>query len=642
MHAPPLPVDEPTRLQALERYDVLDSPPEDAFDDLTAIAAQVCGYPIALLSLIDRDRQWFKSRYGIDGMRETARRNAFCAHAILQQDVFEIPDALKDPRFAANPYVLGAPDIRAYAGMPLATPDGHHLGTLCVLDTRPRALAPEHRDVLRRLARQAVAQLELRWASRTLREQSRRLQAFESVVTRTSHAVAITDAERRITWCNPAFSRVTGYTSTDAIGSPYGALTRCADIDPVVVERLHEALKGGTAVRTVVEQQARDGRRYVSDSDIQPLSDEEGALIGFCAVDHDITALVEAERTQARQLAARTAVSQVQQAVIEGRDLRAVMASTLQAAVALTGSTHGMIAEAFVDEDDTYLMPHAIVNPGWSSLVAQMHGERLARGVRWRTLSPLVRQALTSGQTVTVHASAATGIGVGLFEGATDVRVVHLAPVLSASRVVALVALANQPDDYRGLDPAFLDPLLTIAGEAVRARRERDRRHAAEAALEQERRRLRLALLASNVGVFELDLTSGRLSWDWRMWELHGAEPHTGLWTLRDWFGLVHAGDVDRARREVLGVHDADHVLQSQFRIMRPDGQVRHVRVKGQIFAESGARLLVGVALDVTADIDIQQELTAQRQQAESAAVAKAQFLATMSHEIRTPMNGVL
>src|SRR5687768_13371657 len=127
MEAAPLPIDESARLAALARYDILDTPAEDAFDDLTAIAAQVCGYPIALLTLIDRDRQWFKSRFGIDRL-STRRDDAFCAHAILQDDIFEITDARQDRRFADNPLVVGDPDIRAYAGMPLATADGHRLG----------------------------------------------------------------------------------------------------------------------------------------------------------------------------------------------------------------------------------------------------------------------------------------------------------------------------------------------------------------------------------------------------------------------------------------------------------------------------------------------------------------------------------
>lgn len=158
-----LPPNEPARLAALDRYGVLDTPAEQAFDDITTIAAALCNVPIALISLIDKDRQWFKSNVGMAGTAETERSVAFCSHAILQPDgIFEVPDALDDPRFATNPLVLGEPNIRFYAGAPLVSPDGLPLGTLCVIDRVPRQLSEREHNALASLARQVVAQLELR------------------------------------------------------------------------------------------------------------------------------------------------------------------------------------------------------------------------------------------------------------------------------------------------------------------------------------------------------------------------------------------------------------------------------------------------------------------------------------------------
>ena len=164
---PPIPKDEKKRLQVLWQYDVLDTVPEEVFDDLTELAARICGAPIALITLVDENRQWFKSRVGIT-VSETSRDISFCAHAILQSDLFIIPDATRDKRFADSPLVKSSPKIRFYAGAPLITPDGHALGTLCVIDNVPRELSADQKTALRVLARHVMTQLELRRHSHEL------------------------------------------------------------------------------------------------------------------------------------------------------------------------------------------------------------------------------------------------------------------------------------------------------------------------------------------------------------------------------------------------------------------------------------------------------------------------------------------
>lgn len=163
----PIPRNEVKRLNVLWQYDVLDTVPEEVFDDLTDLAAFICDSPIALISLVDENRQWFKSKIGISA-RETSRDISFCAHAILQDGLFIISDARKDARFKNNPMVTGLAKIRFYAGAPLVTPDGHALGTLCVLDKKPRTLRTKQKQALRVLAHHVVSQFELRRHSREL------------------------------------------------------------------------------------------------------------------------------------------------------------------------------------------------------------------------------------------------------------------------------------------------------------------------------------------------------------------------------------------------------------------------------------------------------------------------------------------
>src|SRR4051794_22680633 len=155
--------DENERIAALQSYGILDTPPEAEFDDVARLAAQVCETPIALITLVDDRRQWFKAEIGL-GLRETPLGASICAKAILQPGLFNVPDATKDRRFRFNPLVIGEPRLRFYAGVRLETPAGLPLGTLCVLDVRPRTLSEAQGFALTTLARQVMAQLELRRA----------------------------------------------------------------------------------------------------------------------------------------------------------------------------------------------------------------------------------------------------------------------------------------------------------------------------------------------------------------------------------------------------------------------------------------------------------------------------------------------
>ncbi len=176
------PHNEPGRLAELRALDVLDTLPEQGYDDITFLASQICATPIALVSLIDDDRQWFKSRVGLE-TEETHRDLAFCAHAILEpEDVLVVPDAARDERFAANPLVTGDPNIRFYAGAPLMSSSGNALGTLCVIDRVPRELTEDQQTALRALSRQVMAQLDLRRLVRDLESSVRERDTYQSLL----------------------------------------------------------------------------------------------------------------------------------------------------------------------------------------------------------------------------------------------------------------------------------------------------------------------------------------------------------------------------------------------------------------------------------------------------------------------------
>jgi two-component system NtrC family sensor kinase len=156
-----LSIDEKARIAALNHYSILDTLPEQIYDDVTALASLICGTPISLVSLVDTDRQWFKAAVGIE-IRETPRELSFCAHTIGTATTLIVRDAREDARFADNPAVTGAPGIRFYAGAPIVEPNGHVLGTVCVVDTAPRSISPIQIAALEALARHTMALMEMR------------------------------------------------------------------------------------------------------------------------------------------------------------------------------------------------------------------------------------------------------------------------------------------------------------------------------------------------------------------------------------------------------------------------------------------------------------------------------------------------
>jgi GAF domain-containing protein len=178
---PHIPDSEIDRLAALKRYRILDTAPEKAFDDVTKLAAFICGTPISLMTLIDRERQWFKSKLGLV-LSETPREDAFCAYTILQAEVMVVEDALLDERFAQNPLVRGDPSIRFYAGAPLLTPEGHALGSVCVIGREPRKLPLEQKEALERLSRMIITTLELRRVSSDLAEAAANIKTLSGLL----------------------------------------------------------------------------------------------------------------------------------------------------------------------------------------------------------------------------------------------------------------------------------------------------------------------------------------------------------------------------------------------------------------------------------------------------------------------------
>jgi len=278
------PDNEINRLKALMEYQILDTLPEDSYDDITLLASKICGTSMAALSLIDSSRQWFKSKVGIP-VPETAREHAFCAHAILQPDVMVINDAHKDQRFADNPLVTGDPWIRFYAGAPLVTPNGEALGTLCVIDKDQRTLNDSQIEALRALSRQVMAQLELRKHIRLQKQNQRALKAYQTELERLNARLQKQSLTDDVTgFCNTRFLHQFLDQNLDSQLDAAGQLTMVFfDLDnfkTVVDEHGHlSAAKILKEVATVANAQLAAGDhlvRYGGDEFIAILPDQGG------------------------------------------------------------------------------------------------------------------------------------------------------------------------------------------------------------------------------------------------------------------------------------------------------------------------------------------------------------------------------
>lgn len=173
MYTPPILINEHERLQDLYEYNILDTHAESDFDELVELASHICKCPISLIALLDKDRQWFKAKIGLE-ISDMPRDVAFCSYAILQDDVMVVEDTTKDERFCDNPTVIGFPNVRFYAGVPIISPAGHKLGTICIADRKPRVLLSEERRILKLLANQATKLLEIRKKNILIKEKIRR------------------------------------------------------------------------------------------------------------------------------------------------------------------------------------------------------------------------------------------------------------------------------------------------------------------------------------------------------------------------------------------------------------------------------------------------------------------------------------
>jgi diguanylate cyclase (GGDEF)-like protein/PAS domain S-box-containing protein len=561
----PLGHHETERLAALHELEILDSAPEAAFDALARAASLVCGVPIALISLIDADRQWFKANIGLPGVSETPRDLAFCAHAILGDDILEVPDATADARFADNPLVTGAPDIRFYAGAPLRLRDGSAVGTLCVIDRKTRRLDDTQRETLRALALSASAVLEIWRSQRAIQQARREMEADQRARVEIERTLA---QERRREATILAATGVGTWewhvpTGAMRFSDRWAAILGYApeELAGITVDFVRGALAPGDDIRRKAEIDAHFAGRtgyYESDLRLRHRAghhvwvQSRGALVSRTATGEpewvfgtwqDIS---DRKRQEAALRASEEFLDQTGRLAQVGGWALDVATRELTW-TAETHRIHGLPADTTPDIEAAIAFYAPEARPAIRAAVETA----MADGTGWDLELPFIR---ADGSQIWVRA-----LGAATFSDGKPCRLIG----------------------------AFQD---------ITERVER------EQALQAAHERLALATDGGGVGIWDWDLIADRKVWSPQMHRLYGLEPCEGVMPHEVWQSFIHPDDRERTVEAVQAALVGARRYDVEFRAVLADGTLRCLRGAGRVTRDATGRAvrMIGVSWDIT------------------------------------------
>lgn len=631
MKAPPAPENEYDRLQALHACFLLDTGKEEGFDRLTRLAQRYFNTKIALVSLVDSDRQWFKSKQGLDAT-ETSREISFCGHAILSEELLVVEDAVKDTRFADNPLVEGPPHIRFYAGAPLHSPDGHSIGTLCIIDDHARTFTESDRLTLRDFADSLETEINLRLSKR-------HQQALATLTT----IAALGEGDLREQMRNAL------RLGCATLGLEFGIISKINqgnDVYEVLVQNsppdtlsdhqqfpfshtfCHLTLKQGTLLDiSHMGESSYSGHPCYADFGLEsyigvPLY-VDGKIYGTLNFsspnprsarsffDEDINFVhllgswvsknikrwqLDTELTLHHRL--NDAITNAQTQFIAGSERQKGFKALLSDTLSLTESEYGFIGEVLYDLDDSpYLKTYAITNIAWDDASRNFYDNNAPQGMEFSNLDTLFGAVLRSGQAVIANTPSSDRRSGGLPEGHPPLNAFLGLPIYHDGKLLAMVGLANRPQGYDQALTHFLSPLLATIGQLVEAARNDTQRKATE-------RRLTDILDATQLATWE---------WNPKTAEAHVNEQWAQIvgYTMEElqpinyetWVSFIHPDDLAIADQQ-LNQHLAGQLpaFDVEYRMRHKDGRWIWVHDHGRVISwdKDGAPLFMsGMRQDI-------------------------------------------
>ncbi|MET3123534.1 diguanylate cyclase (GGDEF)-like protein/PAS domain S-box-containing protein [Oxalobacteraceae bacterium GrIS 2.11] len=565
MISAPIPDNEKDRLAALEALDVLDTAPEEEFNALVRIASAMCDVPVSLISLVDAERQWFKANVGL-GASETPRNIAFCAHAILGEDIFEVPDTLDDVRFSDNPLVTEDPDIRFYAGAPIVLRDGNRVGTLCVIDRKPKQLNDTERSILRDLAAAASAALEGRRAVRQLGHVARQLQSSEEQLRRTFELTPVMlhsiDANGRLLSVSDTWLSKMGYTRDEVIGKLSTGFLTLESQNYAKRSVLPEFFKSGRCDNIDYQMVTKDGT--VLDVVLSAILEYDlyGQPMRSVSVIEDVT----------KRRIAESRLREKQQRLAH-----------------IIDSTQIGTWEWNVQTGDV------MFNERWANIVGQTLEDITPLSIQ--TWIDLVHpdDLKRSGDLLERHFADQN------VRYECEVRMRHRGGnwvwVRSHCRVMTWTS-DGKPEWMFGSHEDITERIVQ------------------RQALITQSERASLATDSGGIGIWDLDLATNALLWDAWMYKLYGLEPNQEVAAYGLWIRHLHPDDIKFAEEALKAAVSGEKPFDTEFRIVWNDGTVRNIRATGRVTRNAYGRPLrmVGANWDVTEARRLNSELAMQHE----------------------------